>query len=66
MIKKAKDLKPGDDIGTGVITYVGSVGMNMGSKNRVRIDIRYPYMKEGDYSTRYWNANATVKVNGSN
>lgn len=60
--KKAKDLKAGDVISSGTITYVGSVGSNCGSKNQVRIDIRYNGKPEGEYATRYWNANTTIKV----
>ena len=62
MKKKAKDLKPGDQISTGTIVYVGSTGSYCGSKNQVRIDIRYNSMAEGDYRTKYWNANTTLRV----
>lgn len=62
MEKKVKDLKPGDVINTGTITYVGNVGSYLGSKNQVRIDIRYNNMHEGEYRTRYWNANTTIKT----
>jgi len=59
METKAQNLKQGDVISTGTILYVGRVGSYCGSKNQVRIDIRYNNGKE---RTCYWNANTTLKV----
>lgn len=57
---KAKDLKKGDVISSGTITYVGLPQSYIGSSNQVRIDIIYNGKK--DYVTRYWNANTELVV----
>jgi hypothetical protein len=59
MEKKVRDLKEGDKIGGATILYVGTVGSYCGSANQVRVDVRYTNGKE---STRYWNANTTIRV----
>lgn len=61
MQKLAKNLTPGDKISTGTIVYVGRPGAYCGSKNQVRIDIRYNNMSEGCV-TRYWNANTKLTL----
>lgn len=57
---KAKNLKKGDVITTGLVTYVGDVCSHLGSKNQVRVDIIYN--GKTDYVTRYWNAETDIKL----
>lgn len=60
MKRKAKDLKKGDVISSGTISYVGTPQSYVGSKNQVRVDIIYN--GKTDYVTRYWNANTELVV----
>lgn len=57
---RVKDLKSGDELGGCTIiespVLVGDYG---GSKNQMRLKVRYSNGKE---STRYWGQNTTVKI----
>ncbi len=57
---KVKDLKAGDQLGNSeIISNPVFVGDYLGSKNQMRLKVRYANGKE---VTRYWGQNTTLKI----